>query len=167
MPTYDDRKKSFNYYGILALWASILLLGSYCSLYSSGCEQIASQEIQISLVISCAIGLLIFLLSFCDISNKLYYAKFIFYLIVLIIASISVLLLYTSYQTLGQKCTFGKYYERNFQIFHNFTTKKDDIEQTLRSIHQSRNNHYLASAILDLLSSVLFAGCAYTFRNRL
>lgn len=23
MPTYDDRKKSFNYYGILALWASV------------------------------------------------------------------------------------------------------------------------------------------------
>lgn len=177
MPTYDDRKKTINYYGVFALWSSILLLASYFSLLTSGCDdqnQFNGNSIPIDITIFLAInfifGILLFLTSFCHIAQKLYRSKCIFYSIVILIIILSCLLLYVSYKTIDNQCHIGRYYERNRQLADlnlNLTIfNKDDFEKTLKQVHQNRNQHYLAAAILDLLASILLFASAYAFRNR-
>ncbi|XP_027200397.1 uncharacterized protein LOC113794475 isoform X2 [Dermatophagoides pteronyssinus] len=166
MPTYDDRKKTVNYYGVFTLWASLLLLASYFSLFTSGCKQVATMEIQISLAVAFVSGILIFLLSFCNIASRLYHSKFSFYLIVITLLALSTLLIYQSYQTWNHECKIGRYYERNNQLFDNMTVKKDEFEKTLLAISKKRNNHYNVSALLDLIAAILFMASAYAFRYR-
>lgn len=76
-------------------------------------------------------------------------------------------LLYVAYKTLGQKCELTLYYERNYLLLKNITNHHDLIRKTFQSMNSRRNDHYIVSAILDLISAILFGASAYTFRHRI
>lgn len=58
----------------------LLLVASYFVLYTSGCEQMVSVEIQLILLVAFITGLIVFLFGFCNLAIRLYHRKFFFYL---------------------------------------------------------------------------------------
>ena len=87
--------------------------------------------------------------------------------IITILVSLAMSLLYVAYKTLGQKCELTLYYERNYLLLKNITNHHDLIRKTFQSMNSRRNDHYIVSAILDLISAILFGASAYTFRHRI
>ncbi len=59
----------------------ILILASYFVLYTSGCGEVGSTEVQVILAATFVFGILLFLLSFCNIAVRLFHRKCFFYLV--------------------------------------------------------------------------------------
>ena len=72
----------------------ILILASYFVLYTSGCGEVGSTEVQVILAATFVLGILLFLLSFCNIAVRLFHRKCFFYLVSLYLLGESVSLDY-------------------------------------------------------------------------